>query len=786
MGANFDRSLLLSRSNIRKARGQTVAIVVLVFLSSVMMNLWLMLATDYKQNFDRCHDRLNDGHVNMIAGYNGEGFADFIADYLDGSSEVTEYCITDALFTGGTFQFGGGEVPQSFVVQEKEKAFSRNTGKYEITEEGDIKSGIYLPMLYGTGDNYSLGDRFEITMNGEKFEYDICGFFNSAMTGSHNCAMISFLLTEDKYKELSATSAVTKSVYVSVRIKDKMRGESFDTSLKDAVSEKYPGVPLLSNFYEAITTSRYVSQSICAGIMSAMAFFVLLIGVVVISSNVANYIKENMQNLGALKAVGYTGRQLVFSLIMQFSGISTISAAAGVAVSYGFFPGLNEMMIAQTGIPYEVKFLPVPFIITVLFITVIAAGAVYLSAKGIKKIETITALRQGIATHNFKRNHVQLEKTSLPLQLALALKTTLSGLKRNVTVCITMLVISLILVFSGLMFENMIMNIQPFVDLIAGESADSSINVNLDIEEEFLAAINGDSRVEKIYLYHNNAEVQHVGEASLTATVSDDFSMLNNQSIILEGRFPKYDNETAIGAKYAKESGLKVGDEISLKAEGNEQTYIISGFTQISNYLGKDCMLTREGYEKIGSMRSAGYYLNLADGTDIDGFNSEMQERFIGKINSTFNIESVVQGTGSVYVELATVIVTAILILSGIVIIFVMYLLVRTLLNGKKRDYGILKAIGFTTGQLVLQTALSFMPLVIISAAVGIFISAQIINPLFALFLSGVGVVKCTFTVPMGFNVIAGIGLVVFAFGAACLMSLRVRRITARELLVGE
>ena len=61
-----------------------------------------------------------------------------------------------------------------------------------------------------------------------------------------------------------------------------------------------------------------------------------------------------------------------------------------------------------------------------------------------------------------------------------------------------------------------------------------------------------------------------------------------------------------------------------------------------------------------------------------------------------------------------------------------------------------------------------------------------IINPLMALFLSGIGVVKCTFAVPVGFTAAAGAGLVLFAFGTLCLLSLRIKKIAPRALLTGE
>ena len=67
-----------------------------------------------------------------------------------------------------------------------------------------------------------------------------------------------------------------------------------------------------------------------------------------------------------------------------------------------------------------------------------------------------------------------------------------------------------------------------------------------------------------------------------------------------------------------------------------------------------------------------------------------------------------------------------------------------------------------------------------------IFDGMKLVNPFLALLLGGNDMVKCTFSVPIGFNIMAGNGLMLFAFGVACLMSLRVKRITPRALLSGE
>ncbi len=46
------KSILIARSNIRKAKGQTASIFVLILLAALMLNLWLMLSMDYKAKYE--------------------------------------------------------------------------------------------------------------------------------------------------------------------------------------------------------------------------------------------------------------------------------------------------------------------------------------------------------------------------------------------------------------------------------------------------------------------------------------------------------------------------------------------------------------------------------------------------------------------------------------------------------------------------------------------------------------------------------------------------------------
>lgn len=78
------------------------------------------------------------------------------------------------------------------------------------------------------------------------------------------------------------------------------------------------------------------------------------------------------------------------------------------------------------------------------------------------------------------------------------------------------------------------------------------------------------------------------------------------------------------------------------------------------------------------------------------------------------------------------------------------------------------------------------MPSIIISTVIGITVSCFVVNPLMGIFLSSIGIVKCTFTVPYLLSAIAGVFIIASSFGIACLLSRRVRKIAPRELLINE
>ena len=137
------------------------------------------------------------------------------------------------------------------------------------------------------------------------------------------------------------------------------------------------------------------------------------------------------------------------------------------------------------------------------------------------------------------------------------------------------------------------------------------------------------------------------------------------------------------------------------------------------------------------------------------------------------------EGAMTTFRSITTVMLVLMCIIAAVVILLILFLMVRTLIYNKRKDYGIYKALGYTSGRLILQTAVSFMPTVALSVVIFSVVSYLIADPYMNMMTGSFGLVKCSF-------VIIGAVLILLAFLFAVLQSLRIRRIEAYRMLIAE
>ena len=140
------KSFLIIRANIQKAKGQTIAMILLILLAAMMLNLWLMLSTDYKENFRRTHEQLHDSHVTLMVCSREEGVTKLLKERLLEDARTKQICMTPVLWATAAIPYNDGVASCESFFLPKDTALGREVGRIEILEESS-GSGVYLPML---------------------------------------------------------------------------------------------------------------------------------------------------------------------------------------------------------------------------------------------------------------------------------------------------------------------------------------------------------------------------------------------------------------------------------------------------------------------------------------------------------------------------------------------------------------------------------------------------------------------------------------------------------------
>ena len=771
------KSWLIAKSNLRKFKGLTICLTLLILIASMFITVITLLQTDYKNNADKNAKKLNAADVCFI-----------FYDELDQnemknlfSEDVKDYYIYPSLTTTAKYKFNDAELDSDLVFK-KTDTFDRTISKIEMVKETktNYDNFIYLPYQFYSGGGIRLGEEYKIVISNATYTFKVKGFFNSTYGACYNGGYSNCYISDEMYARLQSEYPDMSSTDVFV-------------NFKKGTNVKYSCDKFLSDCKNTFDTNgSYLTKEDAKDSRTFFAdiFFVMFVIVTVISvlivllsivNNISNYIKENMKSLGILKAIGYTNGDIKKGLFLQFGIITAVGVIAGILGGYLVMPIITNILVQQSGLPYTAGFdfaaTITPIIIIPLFISIVLV----LSLLKIKKVEAVEALRDGNSSHLFKKNAFPLEKSKVNLNIALSLKNIANTLKQNIISFITIIFLAIMMTNAIVFYENFSRN--PKLELMTMEICDGAIAVKSEKQDELFEYMITDTRLENVR--KGTAQSVYDNEyGSFYCFAFDDTAKLNNKESCYKGRYPKYDNEIALSGKYAKDKHIKIGQEIELSSY-YKQKYIVTGYIQTTNNNGYESMMTYDGLQRLEKTK-LDYTIYFETNAKIKDVLNDYSDKYGDDIVAKVDFQEIVDAQLQTFVNTGTLIVIIISIITGVIIILVLYLLLKSLIYKKRYEYGILKALGFTSKQLIVQTIMSFMPVIIISAIVGTFLSYFTVNPFFTFGMNSFGIMRCDMNIPVGFLVLSSIFLMVMSLIAILLMSKKIRKIEPYKLLIEE
>lgn len=781
----MNKIVMLAYANIRKTKGHTISLFFMFLIAALLMNAGLLVFLNFGGFLDKTITELNTSDIYYIMP--SHFYNDEVDNYIMNNKNVLDTQKEEVLWAKAVTNYKNDTKEQVFLLNDADN--TRNLSKWKFVGEHmtpDARS-IYVPYIYKQDGGYQLNDKMELQFKDVKIAFTIKGFTEDVLFSASDTGIMGMYLPHASYEKVISelgdsykatiifANLQTMNKDIEARIRDLTNGEVVATT-SDITSSVF------SLDLAIVKLSRVLMASMVAIMIVAFAAIIVGVCLIVVRFRIDNSIEDDMTKIGALKAIGYTGRQIVFSIVLQFMLIAFIGSTVGISLSYLTTPALSDIFAQQSGLKWVQGFdgtISSLALGTILIIVIIVA---FITAGRINKLNPIVALRGGIITHSFRKNYLPLSTSKGSLPIALAFKSLLQNKKQSFMMAVIMIAVSFASTFSVVMFYNTTIDTKTFYETPGIELSNALVLVNPEADNRTL--------MEDIKTMSEVRKVQFIDEAmvnldnnNVTVYVMEDYSEKETITVY-QGRYPLHSNEIVLAGHLATILGKTVGDSVILKIGEEQAQFLITGLSQGAYMGGINASIRLDGMKKLNPnflQQSLQIYLN--NDVKAEDFVKKIQKLYGTTLLSVIDMDKMMeQGTG-VYTSIISKVGIAILIVTITVVLLVLYFVINSSVTRRKRELGIQKAIGFTTLQLMNQLSISFLPPILVGVSIGSVMGIMLTNHIMSVAQRAMGIMKANYIITPVWIALFGVAIVIISYVTSMLLTYRIRKISAYALV---
>lgn len=783
------RLLFIARNNLKKKKSDVVVLGFLTMLAVALLYVSITALTNTGKVLDRVYQETNGADQIFITASRER---EKLTELISSQEEVSQWEVSSCLYASAAKYHGEGEEESegSFCIGIMEE--ERTIQSYSIYDEGEKKkNSILLPYYFKAAYAYQTGDTIYLTLGAHDYEFEVLGFIEDGLfTTPLNISVYRCYIGQDYIEEIKEKEKglLQDGCYeYKVKLKSGESSYKFDQKLSECIVKEISDIANYGNLglnWETMKGGDAMMSNIGMGIIMVFGFLLIFIAIIIIRFSVRNFIQDNMKNIGILQATGYTSRELKAAGVLEMLCISFLGTILGLVAGYLCGGLIGNLQATLIGVSWQVGYDWKAALLTGALVNVVILLVTVLTVRIYGKITVLDALRGGVATHNFRKNHIPLEKTKIFLQGALGLKSVLKEKMKSFTVCLIVVILSFASCVGFVLYQNFSVETENLLAFVGAETGD--IVVEGENLEQLATEILAWEEVKNVSYYSNcNAKLSK-GEESATLTI--DFWKTPEDleyETLIEGRLPKYENEIVITTKVSDMLQAKVGDVIYVEGTGEKKDYIVCGIDQKINSMGMKALLDYNGAKRLNGFCTTYYlYVNTKEDVTYSQITSLLEEKYdnIKMMDSEKLIGSTLSSV-SIAMELICMVFVVITVW---VVCMVVMLLVKTKVSQEKKNYGIYKALGFTTKQLVLQMVCSNLPIMITGAVVGAIGSVYLTDSLVVVCLSFCGIKACNMIINPFWQILTVTGITMVAILVTIGFSMKIRKIEPAKMLMSE
>lgn len=785
---------LLVRSNLKKSRKTSFAFFLLLMATMLLSYTGSQLTEGFRRLYKEKVAETNSADFAAVLPRNFcERYQEEIAGFRQAEEEILVMETSDALLLRNMdIQAGNGEpVNGSWMIRDADREGTLSSLKIVEYMDQMPENGIYVPYVCRTFFGFGLGDMLTISSGEWDETFIIAGFTEDVLFGSRS--NIAFDLPQASFRSLQEkTGADCDAAVVMIKTEGSVSG------LANRFSEFVAGRSDGEMFYNTsdinyAEASRSNNLNIYVAVMNAASFIGAAACFMVIWFHMRNTLDKDLKELGTLKAVGYGGGQIVMSYVLQFLFLGLAGGMAGIGLSQCIMPEVIKNIATDIGFVWNTAFLGRAAGRNLLAVLLVIGAVTLFLSRGIFRIRPVEAIQErGKVQPSGRKGGMTMESSPFPVNLSIIFKMISSERIKSILTGVVISVIMCVAGFAVILYVRLVNDKGGMLQVTGTEVY--SVNVQPSRPEDAAEIAREMERegVRKVMLAVEPGSSRLLCDNGVYAAlgVYSDYGALENPSLYA-GRYPKHENETAISGNLAEALGKEIGDTIEVsqifQEAAGEETFLIVGLTQGTYTGGMDIYLTMEGLSLVDpGAQWQTVHIYLEEGIDAEEYCSRLEERFLDRISYAGGFERVFYSQLAPIISSVSGVVSFIMAVMFLLVIIMGYFVTNSILLTHKRDFGIMKALGYSNGQIISQTVVTFMLYIAGGSLLGGIALYFGSNAVLAGLFRGMGVYQLTFRFPAVWIVV----LVLCMEAAGCLTAFlsawRVRKIVPCSLIKAE
>ena len=775
----------LSLFNLKRNKREAAAIVFLTLVTTFLMATFAVSITQIGSAFDRAFEET--GCADFVLLFQADKYRDIYRDILEEEYHVTDVRESSVLYGAGASALSkqGESIAYNVIfADENTERKMEHFQKLNALPDDEIEKlshPVWLPQYFEITAGYAPGETLTFVSGGRDYPFTIAGFYNTGLYNSSS--MLKCIISEDDMVLLSA-------VYEDYRMIafDTEREFSYEEYYEKCAAKSNENV--LSAVIPLDKDAEKMVETVYLAVFLYMSVFLSIVTMIsalfLILHKISKDMEEQMVQIGVLEALGYTSRELSLSYICEYILTGGIGAGIGGITAAAFSPVMDTLIrgMMNRDVHTDVNILRI-LIVVIAIIALVTLFALSRAAR-VKKLPLVVAFRKGIKTHHFGKNILPLEKMKHSINIRLAFKGIGNDLRSNIGTGICIIAAGVAIMFSMYLFDFFKSGYNGLIGVLGMETPDINIIMMNGVNgEKFCEEIRKFPEVEKVLLTRAMGDYVEVKGCNQSAAVFSyaDYSLTDNIRL-KAGRFPEYDNEIMISARREKTENRHIGDSIIIKGDVCEKSYIITGIVTAMNNNGISVYMTEDGYRRIRpNDRPNAVEITLKNEEDRPAFTDKLtalygasakdtayaqsaqgslEERIRAKADEKMAVlisqygvtdvdyairigDTVISGNSSRFVikeissmkdflksQMASIAVVTktfsfcAVIFIAVVVAVILGIIAVSAVKRQRREFGIMKSMGYTSRELMTQLTLRVLPVTIVSSCIAAVLSVWV------------------------------------------------------------